>query len=93
MPTLPAGIWETKHTIVEGLRTPLSKIIDVIAVRTEGLGLNGACRVFHVSKKTVLNWEQRFAELHEVLLVYALTHVFLQQTLEGDEASPFKVRQ
>lgn len=77
---------ETKQTILEGLRTPISRIIDVISARSEGLGLNAVCRVFHVTKKTVVSWEQRFAELHEVLWLYALTHVFLQQIIEGDEA-------
>ena len=64
----------------------MSRIIDVIAVRTEGLGVNAVCRALHVGKQTVLNWEKRFADLHEVLLMYALTHVFLHQVIEGDEA-------
>ena len=58
---------ETKRTILEGLRTPISRIIDLIAVRTEGLGLNAVCWALHVGKQTVLNWEKRFADLHEVL--------------------------
>ena len=40
----------------------------------------------HVAKQTVMNWEQRFADLHYVLLMYALTHVFLHKVIEGDEA-------
>jgi addiction module HigA family antidote len=49
--------------------------------------MNAVCRrALHVGKQTVLNWEKRFAELHDVLLMYALTHVFLHPVIEGDEA-------
>ncbi len=49
-------------------------------------GLNAAARVFHAGKQTILTWERRFANLHHVLLVYALVHQFLDLVLEGDEA-------
>lgn len=77
---------ETKNTFLEGLRTPLSKIWEVLDARTEGMGLNAAARVFNKTKKTILNWERKFAQLHQVLVVYALTHQFLQMVIEGDEA-------
>ncbi len=45
---------ETKHTFLEGLRTPISRIWTVLEARTEGMGLNAATRVFHVGKQTLL---------------------------------------
>jgi hypothetical protein len=50
------------------------------------MGLNATARVFKIAKKTILNWERRFAQLHHVLLLYALLHQFLQVVIEGDEA-------
>jgi len=77
---------ETKHTFLEGLRTPISRIWTVLEARTEGMGLNAVTRVFHVGKHTVLEWERRCAKLHHVLVVYALVHRFLDLVIEGDEA-------
>jgi transposase-like protein len=77
---------ETKHTFFEGLKTPLSKIWEVIEARTEGMGLNAAVRVFKNAKNTILKWERKFESLHQVLLVYSLVHTFLQLVIEGDEA-------
>ncbi|MBN2257242.1 MAG: IS1 family transposase [Anaerolineaceae bacterium] len=77
---------ETKNTVLEGLRTPLSKIWDVLEARTEGMGLNAATRVFHKGKQTIMEWERRFGQLHQVLLIYALVHQFLELVIEGDEA-------
>ncbi len=45
---------DTKHTFLEGLRTPISRIWTVLEARTEGMGLNAATRVFHVGKQTLL---------------------------------------
>jgi hypothetical protein len=50
------------------------------------MALNAAARVFHAGKASILKWEQRFANLYEVLLIYALTHQFLDLVIEGDEA-------
>ncbi len=77
---------ETKNTLLEGLRTPLSKIWEVLDARTEGMGLNAAARVFHKGKQTIIEWEQRFGGLQQVLLLYALMHQFLEFVIEGDEA-------
>jgi transposase-like protein len=78
---------ETKHTFLEGLRTPLSTIWTVLEARTEGMGLNATARVCKKTKKTILNWERKFAQLHQVLVLYALVHQFLQVVIEGDEVS------
>lgn len=77
---------ETKHTVLEGLRTPLSKIWEVLDARAEGMGLNAVARVFQKGKQTILEWERRFGQLQQVLLIYALVHQFLDMVIEGDEA-------
>ena len=76
---------ETKGSFVEGLRKPVSLIIQVLKSRSEGMGLNATCRVFEIAKNTLLDWERRFADLKETLMVYALMHTFVSQVIEGDE--------
>ncbi len=76
---------ETKGTFLEGLKKPISLIIDVLKARSEGLSLNATCRVFGISKNTLLDWERRFAQLKNPLIIYALLHTFLTQIIEGDE--------
>ena len=76
---------ETKHTVLENLRTPLSRVAQVMDALTEGMGINGVIRVFKVSKNSVYLWQERVADLKETLLLYALCHQFLQQIIEGDE--------
>jgi len=77
---------ETKNTLLENLKTPLSVIWQVLKARTDGMGLNASVRTFGIAKNTVLDWEQRCADLKPVLFLYALTHPFLQVVIEGDEA-------
>lgn len=77
---------ETKQTFLEGLKTPLSQVWQVLEARAEGMGLNAAARVFNKAKNTILTWERKFESLHQVLLVYSLVHTFLQVVIEGDEA-------
>jgi transposase-like protein len=76
---------ETKGTFMEKLKKPISFIIHVLKSRSEGMGFNAACRVFEISKNTLLNWERRFAGLKGPLLIYSLLHTFLTQLIEGDE--------
>jgi len=76
---------ETKHTFLEGLRTPLSRIAMVLDALNEGMGINAACRVFKVSKNTIYSWVDRLGSLKATLLWYALCHQFLVQLIEGDE--------
>ena len=54
---------ETKGTFLEGLKSPLSLIINVLKSRSEGMGFNAVCWVFEISKNTLLDWERRFADL------------------------------
>lgn len=76
---------ETFATPLAGLNTPLSRIITILTARTEGLGLNAAARTFQVSKKSILDWEQRLSDLKPTLILYSLLHQFIHQTIEGDE--------
>jgi len=76
---------ETSGTPLAGLRTPLSRIQQILTTIHEGLGINAACRTFKVSKNSISNWEARLSGLKPVLLVYSLCQQFLQQVLEGDE--------
>ena len=81
----PVYFSETKNTLMEGLKTPVSVIWQVLKARTEGLGLNAAARTFEKAKNTILAWERKCSDLHQVLFLYALVHEFLEVVLEGDE--------
>ena len=59
---------ETKSSVIEGLKKPISFIIHVLKARSEGLGFNATCRIFDISKNTLLNWERRFALLKGPLI-------------------------
>jgi hypothetical protein len=76
---------ETKNTPLAGLRRPLSFIAMVLDALNEGMGINAACRTFHVGKNSIKRWLKRLASVKETLLLYALCHQFLQQLIEGDE--------
>ncbi len=82
----PTYFSETKNTLLEGLKTPVSVIWQVIKARTDGLGLNAATRTFDKAKNTILAWERKFVDLHQVLFLSTLIHEFLAIVIEGDEA-------
>jgi transposase-like protein len=65
---------ETFATPIAGLTTPLSRIIQILKTRSEGLSLNATARSFSVSKKSVIDWERRLADLKPTLMLYALLH-------------------
>ncbi len=44
---------ETKNTVLEGLKNPLSQVWQVLEARAEGMGLNAAVRVFKNAKNTI----------------------------------------
>jgi len=71
---------------MEGVKTPVSVIGHVLKARMEGLGLHAAARTFDKAKNTILSWERKFVALHQVLLLYALVHEFIESVIEGDEA-------
>ena len=82
----PVYFSETKNTLMEGLKTPVSVIWHVLKARTEGMGLNAAARTFDKAKNTILSWERKFVDLHRVLFLYAVVHEFLESVIAGDEA-------
>ncbi len=76
---------QTCATPLAGLRTPLSRIQLILDVLNDRMGINAVCRTFHVSQNTLTDWTERLASLKETLMLYALSHRFLQQLVEGDE--------
>jgi len=76
---------ETKNTFLEGIRTSMSSIWSVINARTEGLSLNATCRVFGISKNSLLFWERKFSNLYRALFIYSMAHAYIQMVIEGDE--------
>lgn len=76
---------ETKNTPQAGLKTPLSRITMILNAINDGMGINAACRTFHVGKPSINRWLARLGGLKETLLLYALCHQFIQQLVEGDE--------
>ena len=76
---------ETKNTFLFNLKTPVSKIAEVIKSRSEGMSFNSACRTFDIGTHTLQNWEKRFGNLKDTLMLYSLTHTFLHLVIEGDE--------
>lgn len=84
-PACQAYFSETKNTPLAGLRTPLSRISEVVEALNDGLGINAAVRTFKVAKNTIYGWLERVADLKEGLLLYSLCHQFLSQIVEGDE--------
>jgi hypothetical protein len=67
------------------LKTPVSRISLVLDAINDGMGLNAACRTFHVGKNSIKRWTTRLGGLKETLLLYALCHQFIQLQIEGDE--------
>ena len=82
----PTYFSETTKTLMAGVKTPVSVIWQVVKARTEGMGLNAAARTFEKAKNTILAWERKFRDLHQVLFLYALVHEFIELVIEGDEA-------
>jgi transposase-like protein len=76
---------ETHNTPLANLKTPLSRIIEILQALNEGLGVNAVCRVFGVSKSSLYRWQQRLSDLKPTLVWYALCHQFLTLVVEGDE--------
>lgn len=76
---------ETKNTFLEGVGTPVGIIWKVLKARTEGMALNATCRVFGIAKNSLLFWEEKFSDLYRTLLIYSMSHAFVQSVIEGDE--------
>jgi hypothetical protein len=57
----PAYFSETKNTLMEGLKTPVSVIWQVLKARTEGMGLNAAARTFERLSGNIAWQNSRFS--------------------------------
>jgi transposase-like protein len=75
---------ETRNTPLAYLKTPISVVVHVLSALTEGMGINAAARLYGVSKKSIYRWQERRSGVKQTLLLYALTHPFLHQVIEGD---------
>ena len=49
------------------------------------MGINAAARLYGVGKNSIYRWQKRLSGMKQTLLLYALTHQFLHQVIEGDE--------
>ena len=46
---------------------------------------NATCPTHHISTHALQDWESKFGHLKETLLLYSITHTFLEMVIEGDE--------
>src|SRR5215813_9181269 len=76
---------ETSSPPIAHLKTPIALVVQVLTALTEGVGINAATRLYGVSKHSIYRWQERLSSLKKTLLLFALTHQFLQQLIEGDE--------
>ena len=60
---------ETYNTPLANLKTPLSRIVEILQALNEGLGVNAVCRVFGVSKNSLYRWQERLSDLKPTLLL------------------------
>ena len=49
------------------------------------MSLNATTRTHNLSKKSVIDWERRLADLKPTLMLYALLHQFIHPEIEADE--------
>jgi len=61
---------------MEGVKTPVSVIWQVLQARTEGRGFQAAARTFEKAKKTILAGERTCVALHRGLFLSAVVHKF-----------------
>jgi len=76
---------ETTGTPMQGIKTPIGKVVAALRLRGEGMGLRATARILGAHKKTIAEWERRFAGMKPTLMLYGLCHAFIQLTFEGDE--------
>ena len=76
---------ETYQSFMYNIKTSISKIALVLNARTEGMSFNATCRTHHISSHTLQDWEKKFCSIKDALLLYSLTHTFVELIIEGDE--------
>jgi len=75
---------ETFNTAMQDIKSPISKVASALKLRGEGLGLRATARVLQSNKRTITEWERRFAEQKATLMLYGFCHQFISLTFEGD---------
>lgn len=76
---------ETKNSVIEKLQRPISLVVQALRARLGGMGFNETAMAFGIARGTLRVWEGKFAALAKPMSLYALTHSFLKQVIEGDE--------
>jgi hypothetical protein len=66
------------------LKTPISVVVPGLSALTEGMGIHAAARLYGVSKKSISRWQERLSGVKQTLWLYAVTHQWLHQVIEGD---------
>ncbi|MCI5225157.1 MAG: IS1 family transposase [Candidatus Electrothrix sp. AX2] len=64
---------KTKNTVLEGLKTPVFRIIMILNALTEGLGINVATRVFSTGKKSIYRWQERLSSLQQTAVILSIS--------------------
>ena len=67
---------ETKNTPLAGLRKSLSLISLVLDALNDGLGINAACRTFHVGKNSIKRWMKRLAHKRRSFSMLCVTNSY-----------------
>ncbi len=73
-------IWViTKDTFFYNLKSPVSLVLEVLKLLSEGIGLRAVCRSKGVSHETVSSWVLKAARHVNELTVYLETNMHLTQ--------------
>ena len=73
-------IWViTKDTFFYNLKSPVSLILEVLKLLSEGMGLRAVCRAKGVSHETVATWVLKAANHVNEVTVYLETNMHLTQ--------------
>jgi len=70
---------------MKNIKTPISRVAAALKIRSEGTSLRGTGRILGSNKRTIADWENRFADQKATLMLYAFCHQFVSLTFEGDE--------
>src|SRR5215831_6615629 len=53
----------TRHPPLAHVKTPLARMVQVLAALTEGGGINAATRLYGMSKKSIYRWQERRSDV------------------------------
>jgi hypothetical protein len=69
----------TKGTIFYGLKTPLSRVVEVLCTLSRGMGLNNTCALHGVTADAVLEWLVKAGKHVDELTAYMSQELRLEQ--------------